>query len=61
MQAKGRLETISKTGGEVLGLRPLHLDGLVALDPNDHRVGAKQLVWGWAVITQYAEEAFGGG
>jgi len=56
VQAKSRFEAISNTGGEVLGSRPLELDGLVSMDPQDFRVGTKQNVWGWATITKYAEE-----
>ena len=58
VQAKTSFEAISRTGGEILGLRPLELDGLVAVDPMDMRVGAKHTVWGWAVIARYAEEQF---
>jgi hypothetical protein len=57
-QAKSRWEAITNTGGEVLGMRPLDLDGLVAVDPNDYTVGAVHQVWGWAAICTYAEEAF---
>jgi hypothetical protein len=39
-QAKSRFEAITNTGGEVLGMRLLDLDGLVADDPNaSHRSG----------------------
>jgi hypothetical protein len=57
-QAHTRYEAISKTGGAVLGLRPLAADGLVAVDPSDLRVGATQLVWGWATIKTRAQRAF---
>lgn len=55
IQAKARYDTISKTGGEVLGLRALELDELVALDPNDYAVGSSHAVWGWATIVKHAE------
>ncbi len=60
IQAKSRYEAISKTGGEVLGFRSLGLDGLVAADPNDSRVGASHTVWGWATIVKYAERLAAG-
>jgi hypothetical protein len=41
-QAKSRFETISNTGGEVLGNRPLELDGLVVAD----LFGNYARVWG---------------
>src|SRR4029453_16833845 len=50
LQAKAHFETISKTGGSVLGIRPLELDGLVAIDPHDYRVGSVHRVWGWQTI-----------
>jgi hypothetical protein len=58
-QAKTRFEAISKTGGEVLGERDLHADGLSSMDPNDHSVGARHRVWGWATILVRAEELLG--
>lgn len=58
-QAKSRFDTISRNGGEVLGLRPLELDGLVPMDPNDFSVGSRHLVWGWRTIRNRAEKAFG--
>jgi hypothetical protein len=58
IQAKSRFETISNTGGAVLGLRPLDLDGIVPMDPLDFRVGTTQKVWGWKTIVRYAEERF---
>ncbi len=58
IHAKARFEAITNTGGEVLGLRRLTLDGLVVIDPNDLSVGSKHRVWGWAVIQQQAEERF---
>jgi hypothetical protein len=60
VQAKSRYEAISKTGGEVLGMRSLDLDGLIAAHPNDNRVGAKHTVWGWATIVTYAERLAAG-
>jgi hypothetical protein len=56
-QAKARFETIS-TGGEVLGIRPLDLDGLVAVDPDASHVGAVHRVWGSRRILILAEEYF---
>jgi hypothetical protein len=58
-QAKARFEAIASNGPHVLGLRPLEADGLVAVDPNDGRVGAIHLVWGWRTIANRAERAFG--
>jgi hypothetical protein len=58
-QSKTLFQAISKTGGEVLGIRPLESDGLTAIDPHDNRVGVTHTVWGWAVIAQEAERAFG--
>jgi hypothetical protein len=55
LQAKAHFETISKTGGSVLGIRPLELDGLVAIDPHDYRVGSVHRVWGWQTIVNKAE------
>ena len=57
-QAKTSFETIANTGGEILGNRPLDADRLVAVDPDDFSVGTKQIVWGWAYIVEYAEQAF---
>src|SRR5438105_356614 len=54
-QAKSRFEAISLTGGSVLGLRPLELDGIVPADPMDFRIGSTQLVWGWRAIVLHAE------
>jgi len=55
-QAQTRYEAISNTGGEVLGERDLADDGLVAEDPNNHSVGARHRVWGWATIRVRASE-----
>ena len=55
LQAKAHFETISKTGRSVLGIRPLELDGLVAIDPHDYRVGSVHPVWGWQTIVNKAE------
>ncbi|MEV4493980.1 hypothetical protein AB0K04_28200 [Micromonospora coxensis] len=57
-QAKSRFEAISNTGGEVLGMRPLDMDGLVADDPNASHIGAVHRVWGWRMIINLAEEYF---
>jgi hypothetical protein len=57
-QAKTRFEAISRTGGEILGERPLELDALVALDPSDQGVGSRHQVWGWAAITRLADDYF---
>ena len=57
-QAKSRFEAISNTGGEVLGMRPLDLDGLVADDPDASHIGAVHRVWGWRTIIHLAEEYF---
>ena len=54
-QAKVHIETIAKTGGSVLGIRPLELDRLVPIDPYDYRVGAVHRVWGWQTIVNHAE------
>jgi hypothetical protein len=60
IQAKTRFEAIAKTGRHVLGLRPLDLDGLVAVDPDDMSVGAVHLVWGWHAIVDEAEKLAAG-
>ncbi|WP_433116577.1 hypothetical protein [Micromonospora sp. CA-246542] len=57
-QAKSRFEAITNAGGEVLGIRPLDLDGLVADDPDTLHIGAVHRVWGWRTITNLAEEYF---
>jgi hypothetical protein len=40
-QAKSRFEAIANTGYQVLGIRPLDLDGLVAVDPDASHVGGR--------------------
>jgi hypothetical protein len=60
-QATSGFEAISKTGGSVLGLRALELDGIVPIDPMDFTVGSTHLVWGWRTIANYAEQHFGSG
>lgn len=55
-QGKTRVEAVSKTGGLILGLRPLELDALVAIDPNDMSVGSVHPVWGWRTILNRAEQ-----
>jgi hypothetical protein len=55
VQAKTRFEAVSRTGGEILGHRPLDVDGLVAVDPHDYSVGAVHRVWGWHTILDEAE------
>ncbi|HEU5111487.1 MAG TPA: hypothetical protein VFT95_23340 [Micromonosporaceae bacterium] len=57
-QAKSRFEAIANTGGQVLGIRPLNLDGLVAVDPDASHVGAVHQVWGWRTILDLAEQYF---
>lgn len=57
-QALSRFEAIANTGGEVLGSRPLADDHLTPMDPNDHRVGTSQQVWGWRTIVNRAKETF---
>jgi hypothetical protein len=54
-QGKTRVEAITNTGGAILGHRPLELDGLVAIDPNDMSVGSVHQVWGWQTILNRAE------
>jgi hypothetical protein len=54
-QAKAHFEAISKTGGSVLGLRPLDLDGIFAVLPG-YAVGAVHRVWGWHTIVDRAEQ-----
>jgi len=54
-QAKMHFEAISKTGGAVLGMRPLEVDRLEPIDPEDYRVGAVHRVWGWQTIVNHAE------
>lgn len=58
-QASSRFETISNTGGEILGERPLRLDRIVPTDPNDSGVGSVHTVWGWRVIQTEAERRLG--
>jgi hypothetical protein len=58
VQAKARCEAITMTGGAVLGIRPLDLDGLVALDARRPQPGGLQRVWAGRTIAQYAERAF---
>lgn len=55
LQAKAHFETISETGGSILGIRSLELDGLTAIDPHDYRVGSVHRVWGWQTIVNKAE------
>ena len=54
-QAKMHVEAISRTGGAVLGMRPLELDRLEPIAPEDYRVGAVHRVWGWQTIVNHAE------
>ncbi len=54
-QAKAHFEAITNTGGAVLGLRPLELDGLMAVIPG-YAVGAVHRVWGWETIANKAEQ-----
>jgi hypothetical protein len=48
-------KAIANTGGAVLGLRPLELDGLLAEIPG-YAVGAVHRVWGWQTIANHAED-----
>ena len=61
-QGKTRYEAISKSGwlGQVLGDRPLSAEGLVALDPDDGRVGARFQLWGWNALPALAEQILTG-
>ncbi len=59
VQAQTRFEAVSKTGGEVLGLRPLGLDGIKPVDPLDLSVGSVHREWGWRTILTEAERRFG--
>jgi hypothetical protein len=59
-QAQARFEAISMNGGQVLGLRPLDVDGIVPIDPMDLSVGSVHRVWGWRTIVNEAEKAFVG-
>lgn len=59
-QARTRFEAITKTGGAVLGLRPLELDGLLAEIPG-YAVGAVHRVWGWQTIADHVEDLLVGG
>jgi hypothetical protein len=55
--ALSRVEAIAKTGGEILGNRPLDADAIEA--PTLTRaVGDKSTVWGWRTIVNRAEAAF---
>lgn len=59
-QASSRFDAISKNGGQVLGLRPLELDGIEPMDPMDFSAGSAHQVWGWRTIVNEAERFFGG-
>jgi hypothetical protein len=56
-EAKCRVEGITKTGGQVLGNRPLDADGIVP-SVETFRVGEKTGVWGWRAIVNRAERHF---
>jgi hypothetical protein len=58
IQAKSRFDAISRTGGEILGIRPLGLDRIEAIDPMESGVGTKHLVWGALTIAKHANEHF---
>jgi hypothetical protein len=51
------VETIAKTGGKVLGNRPLAEDNI---EPPSltHAIGEKSSVWGWRTIVNRAEAHF---
>jgi hypothetical protein len=51
------VDAIAKTGGEVLGHRPLPADGLDEVRLT-HALGEKSSVCGWRTILNRAEEAF---
>jgi hypothetical protein len=53
-QAASRFDAITLTGGQVLGVRPLALDGLVA----NPFVGTGHRVWGALTIRNVAEQYF---
>lgn len=53
-QAASRFDAITLTGGQVLGIRPLPLDALVA----NPFVGAGHRVWGARAIHNLAEQYF---
>jgi hypothetical protein len=53
-QAASRFDAITLAGGQVLGLRPLEIDGLVAKP----FVGAGHRVWGALTIRNLAEQYF---
>jgi hypothetical protein len=55
--ALSRVETISKTGGEILGNRPLEMDA-IEVPLLTHAVGEKSSVWGWKTIINRAEDRF---
>ena len=52
-----RVDAISKTGGEVLGNRPLADDNIEA-PVLTQAVGEKTSVWGWRTIVNRAEAHF---
>jgi hypothetical protein len=54
-QAKSRFDAITRTGGDVLGTRPLELDGLVPILYDGVHVGAVARVWGSLAISDLAE------
>jgi hypothetical protein len=55
--ASSRVETISQTGGEILGNRPLELDA-IEVPVLTLAVGAVSYVWGWKTIIKRAEARF---
>jgi hypothetical protein len=57
-QAKSRFDAITRTGGEVLGNRPLELDDLVPIRYDGVHIGAVARVWGSLVIRDLAEQYF---
>lgn len=57
-QAKSRFEAITDTGGQVLGMRSLVLDGLAPIKFDGDQVGAVHRVWGSRVIADLAEQYF---
>jgi hypothetical protein len=57
-QAASRFDAITLTGGQVLGIRPLALDGLVANPFDGVHVGAGHRVWGARMIHNLAEQYF---
>jgi len=56
-KAKSNFQTITNTGGEILGALPLKQDGSRTYK-EDYSVGSTVRVWGWQTIKNIAEKHF---